>query len=109
MEVKVYNKSNNGLPKYETGGAAGLDIRADFSRVQTPSDIKIYGSGQMLFVNEANKVTMLSLEPGSRALIPTGLHIAVKNGYEVQLRPRSGLAIKEGITIINTPGTIDAN
>ena len=107
MEVKVFNSSLNELPKYETSDAAGLDVRADFSRVQSPSDIKIYGSGQLLYVNEVNKVKMLALEPGSRALIPTGLHVAVPKGYEIQVRPRSGLAIKEGVTVLNTPGCVD--
>ena len=109
MKVKVLNISQNELPKYETAGAAGLDVRADFSRVQTPSDIKIFGSGQLLYVNEVNKVTMLALEPGSRALIPTGLHVAIPEGYEIQVRPRSGLALKEGISLVNCVGTIDSD
>lgn len=109
MEIKVFNDSNNKLPKYETLQAAGLDLRADFSHVESISDIKIYGPGQIIPANSANAVKMIVLEPGSRVLIPTGLYIALPEGYEAQVRPRSGLALKEGITVINTPGTIDAD
>lgn len=107
--VKVFNDSNNKLPKYETPQAAGLDLRADFSRVESISDIKIYGPGQIIPANSANAVKMIVLEPGSRVCIPTGLYIALPEGYEAQVRPRSGLALKEGITVLNTPGTIDAD
>ena len=74
-----------GLPAYETAGAAGADLRANFP--------------------DRGAVT---LEPGARALVPTGLRLAVPAGYEVQLRPRSGLALKHGITLPNSPGTIDS-
>jgi dUTP diphosphatase len=107
--VKIFNDSNNKLPKYETPQAAGLDLRADFSRVESISDIKIYGPGQIIPANSANAVKMIVLEPGSRVCIPTGLYIALPEGYEAQVRPRSGLALKEGITVLNTPGTIDAD
>jgi len=107
--VKVFNDSNNKLPKYETPQAAGLDLRADFSRVESISDIKIYGPGQIIPANSANAVKMIVIEPGSRVCIPTGLYIALPEGYEAQVRPRSGLALKEGITVLNTPGTIDAD
>ena len=107
--VKVFNDSNNKLPKYETPQAAGLDLRADFSRVESISDIKIYGPGQIIPANSANAVKMIVLEPRSRVCIPTGLYIALPEGYEAQVRPRSGLALKEGITVLNTPGTIDAD
>lgn len=109
MEIKVFNDSNNKLPKYETLQAAGLDLRADFSHIESISDIKIYGPGQIIPANSTNAVKMIVLEPGSRVLIPTGLYIALPEGYEAQVRPRSGLALKEGITVINTPGTIDAD
>lgn len=109
MEIKVFNDSNNKLPKYETLQAAGLDLRADFSHIESISDIKIYGPGQIILANSTNAVKMIVLEPGSRVLIPTGLYIALPEGYEAQVRPRSGLALKEGITVINTPGTIDAD
>ena len=76
------------LPSYETAGAAGADVRANFP----PS--------------ERNGLT---LQPGARALVPTGLRIEIPAGYEVQVRPRSGLALKHGITLPNTPGTIDSD
>ena len=106
--VHVINVSNNKLPQYETPGAAGLDIRADFSRVSPENPIKLFGDGEIIFKGDSHPVTMLRLEPGSRALIPTGLFTAIPTGYEVQLRPRSGLAIKKGLNLINCVGTIDA-
>ena len=75
-----------GLPAYETAGAAGADLRANF-----------LDRGSVM------------LEPGARALVPTGLRLAVPAGYEVQIRPRSGLALKHGITLPNSPGTIDSD
>jgi dUTP pyrophosphatase len=82
--VKIINESGNPLPTYATPGAAGMDIRA--------------------FVNEP-----VQLQPLQRALISTGLFIELPEGYEAQIRPRSGLAIKQGITCLNTPGTIDSD
>lgn len=76
------------LPTYETDGAAGADLRANF-----PADQR---GG-------------LTLAPGARALVPTGLRLAIPDGYEVQIRPRSGLALKHGITLPNSPGTIDSD
>jgi dUTP pyrophosphatase len=84
MKVKVINKSQYSLPKYATPCSAGMDLRANISEPQT----------------------IRSLE---RALIPTGLFIELPHGYEAQIRPRSGLAIKHGISLVNTPGTIDAD
>lgn len=84
MILKIINKSNNPLPRYESEQAAGMDIRC----------------------NIAEPVTLQSLE---RRLIPTGLFIELPKGYEAQLRPRSGLALKRGLTLLNTPGTIDAD
>ena len=84
MEVKVINKSNNPLPKYSTAQSAGMDLRA--------------------FITEPIILGVLD-----RALIPTGLYIEMSEGYEAQVRPRSGLAIKHGVTVINSPGTIDAD
>lgn len=109
MEVKVVNKSNNLLPKYETPQSAGLDVRADFSRVTPQNPIKIFGEGEIIFKGEGHATTMLRLEPGSRALIPTGLFTAIPEGYEIQVRPRSGLALKKGVELSNSPGTIDAD
>ncbi|GHT73724.1 deoxyuridine 5'-triphosphate nucleotidohydrolase [Bacteroidia bacterium] len=84
MNVKVINKSTHALPEYETPQSAGLDLRANLDE----------------------PVTLNSLE---RALIPTGLFIELPSGYEAQIRPRSGLAIKHGISLVNSPGTIDAD
>ena len=84
MEVKVINKSNNPLPEYATLLSAGMDLRA--------------------FITEPVILGVID-----RALIPTGLYIEMPEGYEAQVRPRSGLAIEHGITVINSPGTIDAD
>jgi dUTP pyrophosphatase len=85
MKVKIINKSNNELPAYETACSAGMDLRAYLP------------DGAIL------------LKPLQRALVPTGLFMEIPNGYEGQVRPRSGLAIKNGISVLNTPGTIDAD
>lgn len=84
MKVKIINKSHHPLPQYVTDFSAGMDIRA----------------------NLTEPIVLKSLE---RKLIPTGLFIALPEGYEAQMRPRSGLALKHGITLLNTPGTIDAD
>lgn len=84
MEVKVINKSSNPLPTYSTEFSSGLDLRANLD-------------------NE------LVIKPLQRVLVPTGLFIELTEGYEAQIRPRSGLAIKYGITVLNTPGTIDTD
>lgn len=84
MKVEVVNLSSHELPKYSTNESAGLDLRAE---LQSP----------------------ITLGPGQRSLIPTGLKIALPTGYEAQVRPRSGLAYKQGITVLNSPGTIDAD
>lgn len=78
-----------GLPAYATGGAAGADLRANFPALQRDKGIR--------------------LQPGGRCLVPTGLRLAIPDGYEVQLRPRSGLALKHGLTLLNSPGTIDSD
>ena len=109
MKVQVFNSSKNPLPKYETSQSAGLDIRADFSKNDLNHPIKLFGDGQFVPANEVQKASCLYLEPGSRALIPTGLYTAIPDGYELQLRPRSGLAIKKGLTLINSIGTIDSD
>ena len=84
MVIKIVNKSNNKLPEYSTEQSAGVDIRA-------------------------NILKKIDLKPLERALVPTGLFIELPDGYEAQIRSRSGLAIKKGITVLNTPGTIDAD
>ena len=108
MKVDIINISDNKLPQYETANSAGMDIRADFSRVTPENPIKVYGDGEIIFKGDGHPVTMLRLGVGSRALIPTGIFTAIPEGYEVQLRPRSGLAIKKGLNLINCVGTIDA-
>ena len=82
--MKVVNKSGNELPRYSTPDSAGMDLRASLSEPVT-------------------------LAPMQRALIPTGIYIALPQGYECQIRPRSGLALKHGVTVLNSPGTIDAD
>jgi len=84
LKIKIVNKGNQPLPEYATAQSAGMDLRAN---IDSP-------------------ILLKSLD---RKLIPTGLHIALPEGYEAQVRPRSGLAIKHGITCLNTPGTIDAD
>lgn len=84
MKVKIVNLSGLELPTYETTESAGMDVRAALKEPQT-------------------------LQPGERALIPTGIKIQLPAGYECQVRPRSGLALKKGITVLNTPGTVDAD
>jgi len=84
MKVKIVNRSRHKLPEYETAHSAGMDLRANLDA----------------------PVKLASLE---RALIPTGLYIELPEGWEAQIRPRSGLAIKKGISLVNTPGTIDAD
>ena len=84
MKVKIVNKSNNELPAYSTVMSAGMDLRANLDKP-------------------------VILKPLERKLIPTGLFIELPQGFEAQIRPRSGLALKKGITVLNTPGTIDAD
>ena len=84
MRIKIINKSHHPMPAYATPQSAGMDIRA-------------------------NLTEPVELKPLERKLIPTGLYIALPEGYEAQLRPRSGLALKHGLTLLNSPGTIDAD
>ena len=84
MKLKIVNSSKHALPVYETSFSAGMDLRANLDEP-------------------------ISLKPLERALVPTGLFIELSEGYEAQVRPRSGLAIKKGVTVLNSPGTIDAD
>ena len=84
IDIKVVNRGSQPLPQYATPQSAGMDLRADIAEP-------------------------VVLRPMERRLIPTGLHIALPEGYEAQVRPRSGLALKHGITVLNSPGTIDAD
>ena len=84
MNVQIINKSKHATPKYETNGAAGMDLRANIEKE-------------------------ITLKPLERAIVKTGLFIALPPGFEAQVRPRSGLAAKKGITVLNSPGTVDAD
>ena len=84
MKIKIINKSGHKLPHYETLASAGMDLRADIG-------------------------SPITLKPLERAIVPTGLYMELPEGYEAQVRPRSGLAAKKGVTVLNAPGTIDAD
>lgn len=84
LSINIINTSNNPLPAYATPGAAGMDIRAALQQ-------------------------SITLQPGQRQLVPTGLFIEIPGGHEIQIRPRSGMAIQQGITCLNSPGTIDSD
>ena len=84
VTVRVVKQTENPLPAYETPDSAGMDLRAELAEP-------------------------VRLEPGARALIPTGLHLQIPRGYEGQVRPRSGLALKQGLTVLNSPGTVDSD
>jgi dUTP pyrophosphatase len=84
LNVKIVNRSAHALPQYETTGSAGMDLRADLK-------------------------ASITLGPLERAMIPTGLYMELPTGYEAQIRPRSGLAAKRGLTLLNSPGTIDSD
>ena len=99
MKVKVINKSQNPLPKYATKGDAGMDLMADFSNGL---------NNKFFFFADYDEVReTLLIFPGGRALIPTNLFSDIPEGYEVQVRSRCGLALKEGVFVLNSPGTID--
>lgn len=104
MKVQVINKSGNELPKYETPQSAGMDLRADLWSINEKFLFDAH-----VVRNLDNTINHIIIEPGGRALIPTELYTAIPAGYEVQIRPRSGLALKYGVTVLNTPGTIDAD
>ena len=103
MKVQVINLSKNELPNYATPLSAGMDLRADFSRISNDNHLIVYGNIDL----ENN--TKLTLYPGARVLIPTGLKIALPEGYEARIQPRSGLALKKGISVVNSPGCVDAD
>ena len=107
--VKVINVSNNKLPQYETAGAAALDIRIDLSRVTPENPIKGFGDAEVIWSGEGHTVPMVRIAPMSRALLPTGLFTAIPEGCQVSFRPRSGMAIKKGLQLANSPATIDSD
>ena len=88
MIVPIYNNSKNSNPQYTCPTDAGCDIRADFSRISPENPLKVYGDSEVIFAGEGHDLTMLRLEPGSRALIPTGIFTAIPEGYEVHIRTR---------------------
>lgn len=104
MKIQVINKSGNELPKYETPQSAGMDLRADLWSI---NEKFLYDA--RVVRREDGTIDHIVIETGGRALIPTELYTAIPKGYEVQIRPRSGLALKHGVTVLNTPGTIDAD
>lgn len=109
VKVDVVNISNNSLPKYETAGAAGLDIRVDLSRVTPDKPIKAFGDAEVIWAGEGHNIPMVRISPLGRALLPTGLFFSIPEGYQISLRPRSGLSIKQALTLINSVGLIDSD
>lgn len=109
VKVQVYNVSKNPLPKYESEWAAGADVRVDFSRITLENYPKIKGDGEIIFAGERHPKALIRLAPMSRVILPTGLYLGIPEGWEVQLRPRSGLSYKAGLTNANATGTIDAD
>ena len=101
MKVNVVNKSSNELPAYAKAGDSGIDVRADFSR--GVSDQFMYGAAY----DEIRNVIILF--SGGRCLVPTGIFTSFPPGYEIQVRGRSGLALKSGIQVLNSPGTVDSS
>lgn len=104
VNVEIVKETKNELPNYATPQSAGCDIRAELSKIN--QDFFVDTS-----INQVNNgiIDSIVIKPGGRCLVPTGLFIALPDGYEAQVRPRSGLALKKGITVLNTPGTIDAD
>lgn len=109
MEVKVINKSKNKLPEYATVGSAGCDLMADFSDLDKIILNRIICFNSYITWEKDNTIKSITIRPGGRALIPTNLFTAIPEGYEVQVRSRSGLALKQGIFVLNSPGTIDSD
>jgi len=104
MEVQIIKETLNELPKYETPQSAGMDLRAD---LWTIKESNLHNAEVVR--DEFSVIKHIAIHPGGRALIPTGLKMALPEGYEAMVRPRSGLALKHGITVLNSPGTIDAD
>ena len=101
MLVKVINNSNNELPKYETSLSAGMDVRADFSKLSPENLLKAFGDVEVIYAGDSHSKALVRMSPGARILVPTGLFMQLPDEsgfyrYECQARPRSGLALKKG-------------
>lgn len=107
ITVKIVNNSTNDLPYYATTNSAGMDLKANIVRNED-NEVKLKGENFEVKITE-DGLNYVILHPLGRVLIPTGIHISLPVGYEAQIRPRSGLALKHGITIVNSPGTIDSD
>lgn len=105
IRVKIFMDGPNEIPSYNKKSDSGFDIRADFSKVESEKDLLGNGKYSYECVDDIKGVL---LEPGGRILIPSNIHVDIPDGYEIQVRPRSGLALKNGITIVNSPGTVDS-
>lgn len=104
MKIPVINKSQNPLPKYaHLFGNSGVDLMAEISKV----DKKFLFNSEINYTQEGN-INSVVINPLGRALIPTEIYTAIPEGFEIQIRSRSGLALKQGITVLNSPGTVDA-
>lgn len=108
MNVKIVNKSGHPLPKYATSGSSCVDLQA-YIVGKSLAEFKFHGNVEFHNNQFDESKSWIVINPGGRILIPTGIYIQLPEGYEAQVRPRSGLAIKHGITVLNTPGTIDSD
>lgn len=108
LKVDIVNTSNNPLPTYESKGSAGMDLRADFSKVKNHDDLIYFGdiACETEVDKDGKRTKVVEMRPHSRVLIPTGIHIGLPEGYEAQIRSRSGLSLKYGIIVCNSPGTV---
>ena len=106
--VKIVNKSENALPSYQSDAASGVDLYANLVSPDPGQHVKYKGRDFNALIKESGEVE-IHLFPKGRILIPTGIHVDIPAGYEGQVRPRSGRALKEGLTIPNSPGTIDSD
>jgi dUTP pyrophosphatase len=102
MIVQIVNESNNPMPYYSSEGAAGLDL---YANLMCMDELK----GKDFEITQGNDHEFITIQPGGRVLVPTGIYVAIPEGYHIDVRPRSGLALKQGLTVINTPGLIDSD
>lgn len=104
MKIPVINKSTNNLPAYAHIGDSGVDLKA---HLQTINDKCLFNSEKIY--NQEGNIDSIIIKPGGRALIPTEIYTAIPIGYEIQIRSRSGLALKHAVIVLNEPGTVDSN